>query len=65
MWVIVDKCWGLLANTGDLAYIGEPLVIFTASSTLDIGRNRDLSQTSFVLTIKGYLNKASLCLFQN
>ena len=33
-----DKSWSLLANTGDLAYMGEPLIIVTASSILDVGR---------------------------
>ena len=42
--------------------MGEPLIIVTASSILD---DQDLSQTSSVLTIKGYLNKLILCLFQN
>ena len=57
MWVIDDKCRSLHANTGDLAYMGEPLIIVTASCMLDVDRGQDLSQTSFVLTIKGYLNK--------
>ena len=38
MWVIDDKFESLLANTGDLAYMGEPLIIVTASSILDVGR---------------------------
>ena len=38
MWVIDDKSGSLLANTGDLAYMGEPLIIVTASSILDVGR---------------------------
>ena len=33
-----DKCWGLLANTGDLGCMGEPLIIATASSIIDSGR---------------------------
>ena len=33
-----DKSGSLLANTGNFAYIGEPLIIVTASSILDIGR---------------------------
>ena len=37
--------------------MGEPLIIVTASSILD---DQDLSQTSSVLTIKGYLNKLIL-----
>ena len=58
MWVIDDKSGRLLANTGDLAYMGEPLIIVTASSILDVGRgDQDLFHTSSVLTIKGYLNK--------
>ena len=35
MWVIDDKSGSLLANTGDLAYIGERLIIVTASSILE------------------------------
>ena len=27
MWVIDDKCGTLLGNAGNLAYMGEPLVI--------------------------------------
>ena len=38
MWVIDDKFSSLLANTGDLTYIGEPLIIVIASSTLDVAR---------------------------
>ena len=38
MWVIDDKSGRLLANTGDLAYIGEPLIIVAASSILNVGR---------------------------
>ena len=37
MWVIDDKCRSLHANTGDLAYMGEPLIIVTASFLLDVG----------------------------
>ena len=33
-----DKSGSPLANTGDLAYMGEPLIIVTASSILDVGR---------------------------
>ena len=33
-----DKSGNLLDNTGDLAYMGEPLIIVTASSILDVGR---------------------------
>ena len=29
--------WSLLANTGDLAYMGEPLITVTKSSILDVG----------------------------
>ena len=36
MWVIDDKCRSLLANTGDLVYMGESLIIVTASSILDV-----------------------------
>ena len=52
MWVIDDKCGSLLANMGDWACMGEPLIIVTASSILDVG-----SGPGSVLTIKGYLNK--------
>ena len=38
MWVIDDKFGSLLADTGDLAYMGEPLIIVTPSSILDISR---------------------------
>ena len=38
MWVIDDKSGSLLANAGDLAYMGKPLIIFTASSIVDVGR---------------------------
>ena len=38
MWVIDDKSGSLLVNTGDLKYMGEPLIIATASSILDAGR---------------------------
>ena len=31
-----NKSGSLLANTGDLAYMGEPLMIVTASSILGI-----------------------------
>ena len=37
MWVIYDKSGSLLANTRDLAYIGEPLIIVTESSMLNVG----------------------------
>ena len=33
-----DKSASLLANTGNLQYMGEPLIIVTASSILDVGR---------------------------
>ena len=36
--IVENKCGTLLANTGDLAYMGEPLIIVTASSMLDVGR---------------------------
>ena len=36
--VIDDRSGSLLANTEDLAYMGEPLIIVTASSILDVGR---------------------------
>ena len=38
MWVTDDKTPGLLANTGGLAYMGEPLIIVTASFTIDVSR---------------------------
>ena len=38
MWVIDDKSRILLANTGDLAYIGEPLIVVTASFILDVSK---------------------------
>ena len=38
MWVIDGKCRSLLANMGDSACMGEPLIIVTASSILDVGR---------------------------
>ena len=33
-----DKCGSSLVNTGGLAYGGGALIIFTASSILDVGR---------------------------
>ena len=33
-----DKSRSLLVNTGNLAYVGEQLIIVTASSILDVGR---------------------------
>ena len=57
MWVIDNKSGSLLANTRDLAYMGEPLIIVTASFILVLAGDQDLSQASSVLTIKGYLNK--------
>ena len=44
MWVIDDKkkiddkSGSVLSITRDLAYMGEPLIIVTASSILDVGR---------------------------
>ena len=38
MGIIGDKSGSLLANTGDLAYVEEPLIIVTASSILDVCR---------------------------
>ena len=38
MRVIDDKSGSLLANTEDLAYIGEPLMIVIASSILNVGK---------------------------
>ena len=38
MWVMDDKSGSLLANTGDSAYMGDPLIIATASFILDVGR---------------------------
>ena len=47
MWVRHDKCGSLLTNTGDLAYMGEPLIIVTSRC-----------QTSSVLTIMAiWINK--------
>ena len=37
MWVIDDKIPGLLTKTGDLAYMGEPFIVLTASCILDVG----------------------------
>ena len=38
MWVIDGKCRSLLVKTGDLAYMGESLIIVKANSILDVGR---------------------------
>ena len=38
MWVVDDKSGSLPANTRDLTYIGEPLIIATSSFILDVGR---------------------------
>ena len=38
MWVIDDKSSSLLAKTGDLTYVGEPLITVIASSILDVAR---------------------------
>ena len=38
MWVIDDKTPGLLANTGGLAYMGEPSITVTASFNKDVSR---------------------------
>ena len=38
MRVIDDKPGSLLANMGDLAHMGEPLIIVAAGSILDVGR---------------------------
>ena len=38
MWVIGEKCGGLLSNTVVLSCLGEPVSIVTASSILDVGR---------------------------
>ena len=38
MWVMDDKSGSLLANTGDSADMGDPLIIATASFILDVGR---------------------------
>ena len=37
MWVIHDRSGSLLANAGNLACMGEPLIIVTASSILYAG----------------------------
>ena len=33
-----DKCGSVLANTGDLAYMGESLIIVTVKSILDVDK---------------------------
>ena len=38
MWVIDNKTPGLLANTGGLAYMGEPLITVTARFNIDVSR---------------------------
>ena len=38
MWVVDDKSGSLPVNTRDLTYIGEPLIIVTSSSILDVGK---------------------------
>ena len=39
MLAIDDKCESILINnTGELPFIGEPLILVTASSILDVGR---------------------------
>ena len=39
MLAIDDKCESILVNnTGELPFIGEPLILVTASSILDVGR---------------------------
>ena len=45
-----DKSESLLANTGDLAYIGEPLIIVTASSILDIGKGPESISDIFCIS---------------
>ena len=57
MWVIDDKSGSLLASTRDLTYMGEPLIIVTASSILDVSRGPRSVSDIFLLTITGYLNK--------
>ena len=49
MWVIDDKYGSLLANTGDMEYMGEPLIIVTASSIL--GVCRELGSVSDIFCI--------------
>ena len=38
MWLTDDKSGSLLPNTRDLTYMGEPLIIVTASFILDVGK---------------------------
>ena len=38
MWVIDDTCGSILANTGDLTYMEEPLIIVATNSILDVVR---------------------------
>ena len=49
MWVIDDKSGSLLANTDNLEYMGEPLIIVTASSILDVERGPGSSSDIFCI----------------
>ena len=49
MWVIDDKSRSLLANAGDLAYMGQPLIIVTASSILDVARGPEFVSDIFCI----------------
>ena len=50
MWVMDDKSWSLLSNARDLAYMGEPLNILTASSILDVARGPKFVSDIFCIT---------------
>ena len=52
-----DKSGSLLVDTGDLAYIGETVIIVTASSILDISRGPESISDIFCINNKAYLNK--------
>ena len=52
-----DKSGSLMANTGDLVYNGEPLIIVTASSILDVGREPGAVSDIFCINCEGYLSK--------
>ena len=48
-----NKSGSLLANTVDLAYMGEPLIIVAASSILDIGRGPGSVSDIFCINYEG------------
>ena len=52
-----DKSGSPLANTGDLAYMGEPLIIVTASSILDICRGPRSVSDIFFINYQGLFDK--------